>query len=546
VEHLISGSTSSRTPLVGRDRELSILLDALEAAARGSSAILLLSGEPGVGKTRLIVELTDRAKAAAWSVLVGHAYDSEGMPPYLPFIEALSDYVRSMSMTDLMAQLGDTVGQLALLLPDVRRHFHDQDTRGATDPESRRYELFEGISDFLGSIARSGRQGLLLCLDDLHWADDSTLLLLEHILHRSHDERLVVLVSYRETELDISRPLARTLAQITRQRIARRVDLRRLAKEDVRSLLAALGQPSPPETIVDAVFRETEGNPFFVHEVFEYLAEDGRLFDADGQWRTDLHISEFDVPQSVRLVTGRRLERLSEKCRRMLGEAAVLGRTFSFELLQAISELDESALLDALDEATAAGLVSSARERQSFTHELIRQTLLGSITLPRRQRLSLRAATALIELYGSEDPEHLNDIVAHYRVAGAAAEPGVAIGFFAKAGRAAEAVFAWEDAASHYQAALDLMEASRGTRPRHGGGPPAGSDGRADADRSSEDGSRGRRATRICARRASRRSGTDGHGGPLGYRRHVPGVGSARHGSSRRTALADEGRCTHR
>src|SRR2546426_11301069 len=213
-------------------------------------------------------------------------------------------------------------------------------------------------------------------------------------------------------ELEVARPLARSLEWLLRKGVVLRIALKPLPEAGVEAMLQALtGQPPPP-ALVKAIYRETEGNPFFVEEVFQHLSEQGRLLDAEGRWRSDLQVGELDVPEGVRLVISRRLERVSEECRTALTDAAVVGRDFSFELLQSLTQLGADCLLDAIDEAERANLIVAADDvpvvagdraleaRFRFAHDLIRQTLISGLSLPRRQRLHLRVADTMEQVYG--------------------------------------------------------------------------------------------------------------------------------------------------
>ncbi|MEE9285802.1 MAG: tetratricopeptide repeat protein, partial [Dehalococcoidia bacterium] len=278
---------------------------------------------------------------------------------------------------------------------------------------------------------------------------------------------VLIIGTYRDVELDVARPLAQTLEELLRQRLAHRIALRRLPQDSVSAMLRALSGQEPPKPLVDAVYSETEGNPFFVEEVFQHLAEEGRLFDAKGRWRTDLEVSELDVPEGVRLVIGRRLERVGEECRRVLTAAAVIGRGFSFELLEAMSDVETDALLDAVDEAERAQLITAAEDgppdgqaeaRFRFAHELIRQTLVSGLSLPRRQRLHLRVAEAVERLYGRNVEEHAADLAHHLYQAGSAADPEKTVRYLTLAGQRALAAVGYEESAHLYQMALQALD----------------------------------------------------------------------------------------
>jgi len=261
----------------------------------------------------------------------------------------------------------------------------------------------------------------------------------------------------------VARPLARALQELTRQRLAHDLALKRLPEAEVATMLRALSGQEPPSSLVKAVYRETEGNPFFVEEVFKHLAEEGKLFNAQGRWHSGLSIGELEVPRGVRLVIGQRLERVCQECRRVLTTAAVIGRGFGFEVLETLGELDADALLDALDEAERAHLIASAsggpEARFTFAHELIRQTLLSGLSLPRRQRLHLRVAAAMERVYARALEEHAGDLAHHLYQAGMAADPRKTVHYLALAGERALGAAAFEDALRHYESALSLQPA---------------------------------------------------------------------------------------
>ena len=311
---------------------------------------------------------------------------------------------------------------------------------------------------------------MLLVLEDLHWADDATLRLLQYLTPRLTEMRLLVVATYRDVELDVARPLAAALRQLTKDRLATRIALRRLPEADVAAMLAALSGREPAPTLVAAIHHETEGNPFFVEEVYEHLSEEGRLFDAAGNWRTDLTMGALDVPEGVRLVVGRRLERLSGDGRRALTVAAVVGRRFSYPLVERAADLDSDVLLDGIEGAERLRLIepdpdASAREPQyRFSHELIRQTLLGGLSIPRRQRLHVRVADALEQQYPDSLEKHASMLAHHLYEAGVGADETKTIRFLTLAGDQAMESGGFEEALRSFDHALSLEPGDRAVR----------------------------------------------------------------------------------
>jgi len=448
-----------RTPFVGREGERAELRRCLDQAARGRGVLVMIGGEPGVGKTRLAEELAAEARQRGLLALTGHCCEMEGAPPYMPFVELLEATARLVPAAALREALGDAAPEVAKLMPELRRLFPDIGAPLELPPEQERRYLFNSMHEFM---ERSGRaQPLFLVLEDLHWADDSTLLLLQHIAQRLSEMPVLILGTYRDVELDVSRPLARVLEELVRQRLAHDLALKRLSEAGVAAMLRALSGQEPPAPLVQIVYGETEGNPFFVEEVFHHLAAEGKLFDEQGRWRSDLSIGELEVPRGVRLVIGRRLERVSEECRRVLTTAAVIGRGFSFELLEMLGEVEVDVLLDVIDDGERAHLITSTGDgpeaRFTFTHELIRQTLLSGLSLPRRQRLHLRVAEAIERLYARALEERAADLAHHFYQAGSAADPQKTVHYLALAGERALGAAAFEDALRLYESAVSLQ-----------------------------------------------------------------------------------------
>jgi len=351
-------------------------------------------------------------------------------------------------------------------MPELRRMYPDIPAPIELPPEQQRRFLFNAYREFIERAARV--TPFVAVFEDLHWADDSTLLLLEYLAHTVSSLPALLIGTYRDVELDVARPFARTLESLLRQRLASRRRLRRLSAPGVESMLKALSSQNPPPKLTKAIFDETEGNPFFVEEVFRHLAEEGRLLDDNGAWRPQLQVEDLRVPEGVRLVIGRRLERLNETSRRVLATAAVIGRSFSLRLLEQLETTTPDAALDGLEEAERAHLVeveqAGGDTRYRFVHELIRQTLREGMALPRRQRLHARIAYAIERVFGPDLENHSSALAHHLYQAGSSAEPGKALKYLMAAASLASGRAAHEEALGHVDNALSLLEGVRDRR----------------------------------------------------------------------------------
>ena len=449
----------ARTPYVGRHSEQAELARLLDEAIAGRGGLVFVGGEPGVGKTRIAEELLKQARQRGCLAQTGHCYEMEGTPPFIPWVEMVERSARIVPKAALREALGDAAAEVARLVPELRQLFPDLPPPVELPPDQQRRYLFNNFLAFLDRAARVSPHAVLI--DDLHWADESTLQLLQHIAPHLDQMPMLVVGTYRDVDLEAERPFARTLETLTRQRLAQKIALKRLDQARVGELLAAMaGQPAP-EPLVEAVFRETEGNPFFVEEVYQHLAEEGKLFDDEGGWRADLRVEELDVPEGIKLVIGRRIQRLSKDSRQLLTMAAVVGRSFDLPLLTALGD-DEDAVLTALEDAEAAQLlrtVSAGRVlRWEFAHGLIRQTLEGALSLPRRQRAHLRVAEAMEQVYGDRVERHAADLAHHLYQAGAAADPQKTVRFLTLAGDKAADAGAFDEAELLYDDALSAED----------------------------------------------------------------------------------------
>jgi serine/threonine protein kinase/tetratricopeptide (TPR) repeat protein len=449
-----------RTRFVGREDERSRLQRMLEGAARGQGGLVLLGGEPGVGKTRLASEILEDGQTRGMLALAGHAYEDE-QAPFVTGREILEEMVRLVPGEELRRMLGDNASELSRILPELRRHYADIPEPQELPPQQQQRYLFRSVVEFLERA--SAARPMVMLLDDLHWADESSLLMLEHVAQRLSGMALLMVGTYRDSEADMTPAFAKTLATLVRQRLAERVPVRQLGEPAVAELLAALGGADPPPQVVRAIHGETEGNAFFVEEVFRHLSEEGVLFDASGQWRSDVDVATLEVPEGVRLVIGRRLERLAEATRGMLTLAAAVGLRFELRILEAAGP-DPDSVVESVDEAEAARLIvptGGGREaRYEFSHALVRQTLLSGLSVPRLQRQHLAVADAMERVYGARAEEHAVELASQLFEAGSAAAPERTRRYLRLAGEQALRAAAPEEALGLFEKALALDEGS--------------------------------------------------------------------------------------
>ncbi|HJV13202.1 MAG TPA: AAA family ATPase [Propionibacteriaceae bacterium] len=454
----LSTAPSGLTPFVERDTERASLRRLVDDTLGGHGRLALVAGEPGVGKSRLVAEIGDEARARGMRVLTGHCAQMSSASPYLPYVEMIEQAISSpRSSLALWTALGGVAPEIARIAPALRRAFPDIPPPIELPAELARRYVWNSFGEFVSRAAQG--QPLLLVLEDLHWADESTLLLTEYLARLLPDMPVLVLGTYRDLEVNLQHPLARVIGHLARQRLVERMNLRRLSFNGVRAMVEALaGQPAP-ERLVQVIDRETEGNPFFVEEVYLHLVESGVLLDKSGRMRLDLQVDEASVPESIRLVLGRRLDRLATSTREVLVAAAVSGRMFIPELVGEVAEADPDQLVDAFDEAERARLLAPGRVpgELMFGHELIRQTLLAGVPAVNRQQLHLRTADAIARLYPDDLEAHAGELAYHLSLAGGSADRASLVHYLTIAGERAFDAAAFDDAVGHFEKALSLM-----------------------------------------------------------------------------------------
>ena len=450
---------------VGRQREMGELKATLEDALSGRGRLITLAGEPGIGKTRTAEELATYASLRQAQVLWGRCYEGQGVPPYWPWVQAIRSYVRDQEPENLRSEMGAGAADIAEIVSDVKERIPDLEPAPALDPQAAQFRLFDSVTSFLKSASHS--RPLMLVLDDLQWADESSLLLLQFLARELTGSRLLVMGTYRDVELSRRHPLAETLAELTRERLFQRILLGGLTQSDVGRFIELTSGMDPPSGLTEAVYAETEGNPLFVTEVVRLLVQEGELTSEMVQEGKSLRQGSGQawtvrIPEGLREVIGRRLNRLSERCNQTLTIGAVIGRAFEIRQLQPlIEDMTADRALEVLEEALSARVIEELAEtvgRYQFTHALIQETLADELSLTRRVRLHSRIAEALESLYEADAESHASELAYHFAQAREVLGTDKLIECSLIAGQRALATYAYEEALDQFQRVLDAKE----------------------------------------------------------------------------------------
>jgi DNA-binding SARP family transcriptional activator/tetratricopeptide (TPR) repeat protein len=437
--------------LVGREAELDELEAGLGDAFAGRGRLFLLFGEPGIGKSRLAEEVASRARARGAVVVVGRCWEAGGAPAYWPWVQAMRAYVRDVDPEKLRAQLGTGAGEIAQIVPELRATLGDLPAPTATESEAARFRLLDSTASFLR--AASVEQPLVVVLDDLHAADEPSLLLLQFLAGGLGDSRLLVVGTFRDVDPTVRDPLEATLADLGRRPTTRRISLAGLDPAGVRRFIELAAEVEASADVVAAIHDETEGNPLFVGELVRLLATEDRLAQLDET------AASLGIPAGAREVISRRLGTLSEESQGVLVLASVLGREFSLDALAQVGPASEGDLLRALDEAIEERVVidvPGTRGRLRFSHALIRDALYDALPAGRRMRLHLEVAEALETLHARDLDAHLAELAHHYFAAIPAGPADRAVRYARRAGDRAFGLLAYEEAVRLYGMALTL------------------------------------------------------------------------------------------
>jgi len=440
-------------PLIGREAEMRALRADLDLARSGQGRVVLLSGEPGIGKTRTAMEFSAIAESHDALVLWGHCQEWDGAPAYWPWMDPLRSAISSLDGADPTISPEDRAVAIATLLPEIRQYLSTTANAPSLEPEQARFQMFDGIRSFLRD--RAAERPLLLILDDLHWADEPSLLLLQFVARGIGDSRLLILGTYRDTEMD-RHALGPTLAGLARDPHNRQITLRGLAERDVAGYIRQVGGDDASGALVETIYTKTDGNPFFVVEMTRLLAAEGRLTNV-----SDGGLPPRHIPDSVREAIRRRLDRLPEECNRLLLIASVVGREFSTRILAHVADQSIDTIFDQLDVASRTRLIDelTTQGQYRFSHALIQETLYEEIGTSRRLRLHKRVGEAIEELHAADIEAYVSELAHHFLSAAPTGTAAKAITYATRAAERSIAQYAWELAIRNYGKAIQILEA---------------------------------------------------------------------------------------
>jgi tetratricopeptide (TPR) repeat protein/KaiC/GvpD/RAD55 family RecA-like ATPase/energy-coupling factor transporter ATP-binding protein EcfA2 len=445
------------TPLVGREEELSKLKIALQDARAGKSSIVVIHGEAGSGKSRILRELTSFAQSEGAVVITGRG--TEDKVPYAPWVELLREYVAQVPSEVLRRMIGGNPADLAKLVPDITVKLGTIPPVKSIGEQQDKIRLFETITQFL--IAVSKERPLLVLLDDMEWADQASIDLLEYFVRSTGNLQVLTICGYRAEELEPDNALEKSLMKLNRERLLENISLRNLTLDETAKLVTEIfGESSVSVELMNLIHQRTGGNPFFVEEVLRSMVEDGTIYRSEKGWERK-PIQELVIPKSVKAALESRIKKLDADTVNVAVVASVIGFEFDFDVLREVSGIEEDALLERLEKALASGLIEEPGKKGvfRFVDSRIRELMLGNLSKIRSGRYHQKIAEAMEKIYTKNLDEHAEAIANHCYEAGDAQR---CMQYSIMAGDRNRSIHAYDQAVNDYKRALELLDLGGG------------------------------------------------------------------------------------
>ena len=402
--------------LIGRARQFDLITQRIEETRSNNGTVILISGEAGIGKSRLVHETKTYARDHGLTILQGICLEQDRALPYAPFLDLLRAYILTLTPSQIKQEFRTSTMEIVQLLPELETMLPRPPISSSSDPESEKHRLFQFLTQFF--VRRLGKtndqSGLLLIFEDLHWSDDTSLEFLEHLIRRIEEFPIVLLLTHRSDEKHPG--LEKMLATLNRQRLALEISLQALTIGEVDALVRAILELDFPlkAEFLEKIYELAEGNPFFTEEILKSLIATGGLFYTNSMW-DNKPIQELSIPHSVHDAVQRRTSQLSTNVRRTLTLAAVAGRRFDFRLLQTITQLNEQNLLEHMKELVAAQLViEESADQFAFRHALTREAVYAELLLRERRKYHALVAETVENIHADRLDGYIADLSYHF------------------------------------------------------------------------------------------------------------------------------------
>jgi len=451
-------------PLIDRLEEMDVLKEAVYRAVHGEGSLVLIHGEAGIGKTRLVREVGAYARSRGVQVLYGRCpalFRMDGVPPYILWKEVIKDYLGECTPEQLYRVIGFYPAEVAKLVPELSQKLRTIPQSFPISPEQEQNRLFEAVSQFITNISRESP--LMVVLDDLQWTDPSSLLLLHYLARGVQKTPLLLLGAYRSTDIDAKHSLTPVLTELNRERIPQSVSLKRMSLDDISEMIKQiLEQDDVPPEFCRMVYEKTKGNPFFAEEVVKSLKEDEVICREGNKWKIK-EVSKIEFPETVKNVVKARINRLDEESQNILTMASFVGNDFTLEAMCTLTGIEENKLLESMDNMLKTGLIKEREIRGegvcSFADILVRDVVYEEVSLLRRKKLHGVVGGVLEKVYAKKIDEHFGELALHFLEGG---DKEKALDYFLKAAEKAMKIYANTEAISYFQSALKLLEEKEG------------------------------------------------------------------------------------